>query len=268
MPSRICALFLVVLAALFLACGGGTPSGAPLPAPNSGRQSPAPPASPPTPSPVATERESAVTTEKERAEEERLAAEAKARAEEEAERLEEEMARFEVAALEYHSDNKLRLARGLVQDAKVEKLGGNFRAAERLEDRARERYADIVKDFPGTQAAADAQSLLDGKPPPDRPRPPLPVLPKEVVKTDPHPLLGQHEPTKEKAPAGKTEPATPKTENAKANPAPAPPYPSPAPRVVLPPSSNSGKTVFVRGYTRKDGTHVQAHFRSPPGSKR
>lgn len=30
--------------------------------------------------------------------------------------------------------------------------------------------------------------------------------------------------------------------------------------------SSSGKTVHVRGYTRKDGTHVKAYNRRPPGT--
>ena len=38
-------------------------------------------------------------------------------------------------------------------------------------------------------------------------------------------------------------------------------------QTVSPPASSSGKTVYVRGYTRSNGTHVAGYFRSPPSSK-
>ncbi len=182
-------------------------------------------------------------------------ADARADAEAEAERLEEEMARFEIEAKEYHADNMVRLARRL--------------AAEtfKLED-AVKRYQQIVKDYPGTQAAADAELLLARKPVPDHPRPPYPVLPEGITKTDPHPLLGQYEPPKDKSPPGKTEPAALKTEREKVNPPTPLPDLNPAPPVILPPPRDPGKTVYVRGYTRKDGTYVHPHYRRPPGSKR
>ena len=38
-------------------------------------------------------------------------------------------------------------------------------------------------------------------------------------------------------------------------------------QTISPAASSSGKTVYVRGYTRSNGTHVAGYFRSPPSSK-
>jgi hypothetical protein len=75
---------------------------------------------------------------------------------------------------EYEAARKLSIARRLARGGQEEEAGGNSREAERLRGQAAEHYREIVKSFPGTQAAAEAQALLDGKAPPDRPQPPDP----------------------------------------------------------------------------------------------
>jgi hypothetical protein len=179
----------------------------------------------------------------------RAAAEAKAKADaaamaqEEADRDEAEMVKFEIAAGEDHADTMLRLALRLETEA----FDGP--GADR-------RYRAIIKDFPDTQAAADATQLLKGFKVPERPKPPYPILPAAIVKTDPHPVLGTYQPPPDAKP-------DPKPDQGQATVSRSNPLPQPTGSLKSPPSSGD-KTVFVRGYTRKDGTHVDSHYRSPP----
>jgi hypothetical protein len=116
----------------------------------------------------------------------------------ERERFEKETAAYRAASAEYDAARKLRLARSLVKDVPEEKAKGNFAAAEKLQGKAQGRYSEIVHDFPGTQGAADAQGLLDGKDVAERTLPPLPVPPA------PPSLASDDEPTKTESAASPT----------------------------------------------------------------
>ena len=85
---------------------------------------------------------------------------------------------YRAAKAEFEAARKLKNARRLVEDARVEDARSNPGEADRLRGRAAERYREVLKSFPATQAAADAQVLLEGKELPDRPMPSDPDLAK------------------------------------------------------------------------------------------
>jgi hypothetical protein len=169
------------------------------------------------------------------------------KAQEEAERLEEQMARYTVAALEYHADSMLRIAQGFEEDYREARRRGDLKGMGRAEAILHRRLEAIVTDYAETQAGKDAQALLDHETVPDRPKPVLPTLPVEVAKVEPHPLFGTLPSTSDQ---GASKPATPAS--------------PPAAVVTLPARSDPAKTVFVQGYHRKDGTYVRPHYRRPP----
>jgi hypothetical protein len=78
------------------------------------------------------------------------------------------------STLEYHGAVKLRLIYQIFDDAEAEWARGNQRPAQELERRAKTHLQLLLDRYPGTQAARDAQDLLDGKKPPRRPLPPVP----------------------------------------------------------------------------------------------
>jgi hypothetical protein len=84
---------------------------------------------------------------------------------------------YEHAKAEYDAAKKLALARMLARNAAMKTGAG----AERILEKAKRRYKDIVDAYPGTQAAADAKELLDSGNPPNRPVPPAPVPPPELA---------------------------------------------------------------------------------------
>jgi hypothetical protein len=96
-----------------------------------------------------------------------------------ASRAAKEEAAYRLAKVEFAAARKLKDARRLADDAS-EEVRRNPKEAARLRDLAADRYQEIVKSFPGTQAAADAQKLLDGKAVPDRPLPSVPRQPGPV----------------------------------------------------------------------------------------
>jgi hypothetical protein len=80
---------------------------------------------------------------------------------------------YRMAKAEYDAAHLLRIARRLAKDAKA-----NPQYGEQLFQRVDDRYRQIIRDFPGTQAAVDAQNLLNGLEPPNRPMPPDPDKPR------------------------------------------------------------------------------------------
>jgi hypothetical protein len=186
------------------------------------------------------EQEATARAEAERAELDRLEQERKDKAEKlqaERNRLERE---YRLAAAEYEADKKLRPARALANDAVLERAKGKQSESERLVEKARERFREIISVYPGTQAAADAQELLHGKSPP--PRPALQA---------PEPLPSSAElQEEEQAPAGSSKSTHP---------------PSLGDTRQEKFSGSSPKQVHVGGYTRKDGTQVRPHDRAAPG---
>ena len=89
-----------------------------------------------------------------------------------AERLELEMVFYELAAAEFYASHRVGLARQLIADAKGD---------EKLVQKSRERLFEVIKFYPDTQAASDANQILDGKFVPDRPFPPKPAIPKGIT---------------------------------------------------------------------------------------
>jgi hypothetical protein len=56
---------------------------------------------------------------------------------------------------------KLKLAKMFDEDVLKAQASGDMRAANNLRERAKARYAEIVKQYPNTKAAREAQELLD-----------------------------------------------------------------------------------------------------------
>lgn len=70
---------------------------------------------------------------------------------------------YELAKSEYHGWIELRLARRMEADAPNAEYRGEYREARRMRTLSRERYFDVARIYPGTQAAADAKALIAGK---------------------------------------------------------------------------------------------------------
>jgi hypothetical protein len=192
--------------------------------------------------------------EQKRREEEALKEKEKlARAKEEAERVEQEMIRYELAKAEYHATAKLASTRNLLDAAQKEKKKGNDRESQRLLGKAEDRLGEVVALYPDTEAAADARQILNGKNVPERPIPPPPNLPQLVTANDDDVL----ETLKRPSDASSSKPSAAGTPSSTSAKTPG----SPGPHAV----SSSSKDVYVRGYTRKDGTYVAPHTRAAPG---
>jgi hypothetical protein len=180
--------------------------------------------------------------------------------------LDEQMAEYEVAKAEYHAAEKLRLARQLLLLSHKADANGDGKTAARLSGSVDRWYESIVQFYPETQAAADAERLLDGQEVEDRPMPPLPKLPQGVTaKTD-----DVADKSVRAAAAKKVVSDSPKRKvNRRRDWSPETTFTGggyAGPAGIR--SYGGAKTVHVRSYTRKDGTHVRAHTRSPPGSGR
>jgi hypothetical protein len=96
----------------------------------------------------------------------------------EKERFERETKAYVAAKANYDGACKLKLACRLLEEADGEYLNGRKREGRALKDRAEARLELIVQHYPGTQAAVDAQMLLDGKKVESRPLPPVPIAPR------------------------------------------------------------------------------------------
>jgi hypothetical protein len=142
----------------------------------------------------------------------------------ETERCEAEMIRYELAKDRYHAAGRLNVARRLSMDAEIEKAKGNAREAERLLSRAMDRCRELIDRYPDTEEALDATQILAGKTVPNRPLPPVPVLPKGVTANEEELVVK--------------------------------PKPVPAPN----PPAGPSRAVFVRGYTLPNGTRVAPHY--------
>jgi hypothetical protein len=108
----------------------------------------------------------------------------KAAAKAEAERCETEMVRYEVAKIRYHAAGRLALARTLSRDVEAEKAKGHEPEAERLFNRAKVRFQEVIDNYPDTDAALDAKAILDGNTVPLHPMPPVPILPVGVTASE------------------------------------------------------------------------------------
>jgi hypothetical protein len=235
---------------------------------------------------------------------ERKARERAEREAKERERFDQETAAYRVASAEYDAARKLRLVRSLAKDALEEKANGNFAGAERLLAKAQARYQEIVRDFPGTQGAADAQALLDGKDVAEHALPPLPVPPAPpALAADEAPATDQPKPPNlvwllvqadQSALSGdssvqlRTASGEPRTvtvygrrssartpdlvwvlvseEDAHALADAPASHSAPGDVTVRMSESASPKTVSVHGYYRKNGTYVHSYTRAAPGS--
>ena len=215
-------------------------------------------------------------------------------------RFAKETEAYRTAKTEYDAAVKLKLARTLANEGKDEKGKGHAGEPERLLEMARGRYQEIVKDYPDTAAAKDAQQLLAGAKLAGHDLPPVPVPPapralssQESQSADASRLLwvvveGEDLLQPDEAPSGTSWTLV----EGKGASQKVPVYRS---RVsdgapertqllvkaadarligISPPDSSwtlihgtgTPKTVFVHGYFRRDGTYVRSHFRSPPGS--
>jgi WD40 repeat protein len=65
------------------------------------------------------------------------------------------------AQVEVEAGRKLKLVKQLVDDSKEERRKQNITAANTLTKKAREGFEKLIKDYPGTKAAAEAEELLD-----------------------------------------------------------------------------------------------------------
>lgn len=159
--------------------------------------------------------------------------------------------RYEVEAVEWHARQILKLARQVSADAAEAKATRRLAEAERLEDRALSRYQDIISRYPRTVAAADAKELLDGRQPPEHPDVPKPVPP---VLEDYFPR-GEGETAVVAQQLDADGLLRPRGDQ----------WQVPPSAVFRAPPASHSKPVYVRGYTRSNGTYVPAYFRAAPG---
>jgi hypothetical protein len=127
---------------------------------------------------------------------------------------------------------------------------------------ANRRYREIVKEYPGSQAAKDAKVLLNGgyvalrRSPLEPMRPEAPVEPRLVLPRPPQPVAVEYPPDEDDGSA----PVIAE------NQIPDKDYKSVAGGdYVTPIRLTNGKTVFVRGHFR-NGHYVAPHMRSAPGT--
>jgi hypothetical protein len=174
----------------------------------------------------------------------RAGADAKVRTDaERAEMAEQAMVLYELAKAEFDAAWRLKTGRMLAEAAQERNAREEWRERERLLETAKTIYEEIMRRFPDTRAGEDAAELLAGKDPPHRPIPPKPSLP-TGISADEDELPPNRPPDLAKDSSSRG------------------PVLGGAP--MLGPTGGP-KTVYVRGYTRKDGTYVRPHYRSPPG---
>jgi WD40 repeat protein len=65
------------------------------------------------------------------------------------------------AKMETEAARKLKLVKQIIEDSKEERRKQNFTAANELTKKAKEGFEKLIKDFPGTKAAAEAEKQLD-----------------------------------------------------------------------------------------------------------
>jgi hypothetical protein len=75
--------------------------------------------------------------------------------------LEEARKLLAAGEVEVEGARKLVLAKKLIEESKIEKLRGNTRQANAVIERVKLRLGEIIKTYPKTKAAAEAEELLD-----------------------------------------------------------------------------------------------------------
>jgi hypothetical protein len=168
------------------------------------------------------------------------------------------MLNYELAKAEYHGWLEVRLAKREIDSGKDAEFKGDPGKGYKFALMGRDWLRDISKRYPGTIAADEASILLAGKSIEDRECPPAPKLPIGVKAKEVNVLAKDFDRSR-----SENRPVTSPSD---------PGYSSGSP-VSDPyvPSSNRGSSssgssgdVYVRGYTRKDGTYVAPHYRSRP----
>lgn len=96
----------------------------------------------------------------------------------EIERFEREEEAYKMALASYEGARKLRLAQSLARAAIEESENGNGKMADEIKASAKKHYREILRDYPGTEAATAARLLLDGKTAKEIEVPKLPIKPK------------------------------------------------------------------------------------------
>jgi hypothetical protein len=159
------------------------------------------------------------------------------------------LAKYKIDKTEVEAGRKLKLARIFLD--------------EKQSEIASRRLREIIKDYPDTQAAKDAKIILgDGYVrvrdfSVDPVAPVAPIEPRLVLPTEPlpvpviYPFDDDEEPVKVADESKIPDSDYVTTKNGEYQTA-----------ILL----GNGKTVYVRGYFRSDGTYVQPHMRSQPGS--
>lgn len=160
--------------------------------------------------------------------------------------IEEEMVKYEIAKAEYHGWVQFRLGKRLLDEGKAAELNGRTSEGYKLATSANEWLRDVVKRYPSTLASEEANSVLEGQSVPDRPSPPFPKLPKSVTAKEPDVL------SKEFDKARSDVPVLPRSTSSGSG--------------ISNPSNSASDNdrsglIYVRGYTRKNGTYVAPHYR-------
>lgn len=169
---------------------------------------------------------------------------------------EQSKALFAFRKREYDAALELALARDYLEQSRSKESRGLRTEAQRTLDIAHQRLREIVKNYSATPAADDAKAMLAGKLVEPRKIPALLVRPSEpkeppalVLPNAPERFLVQELPPIAHQPGSHGYAYSRSTE-----------YPTP---VLI----GGGRTVFVKGYFRKDGKYVHSHTRSAPGTK-
>jgi hypothetical protein len=177
-----------------------------------------------------------------------------------------EMRAHDSAKLEYDATAKLAQARGLYDDSKAKAARGVEPEATKLMGFARKRLQEIAQSFPDTQAAKDAKLMLAGKSVAERSLPFIPTKPASLP--DP-PILELPHPPQQLVAVVVEDSHAPQTKSgthASSVPNPAG-FASSLPGITYHPRTPSGSShassgsIYVHGYTRKDGTVVSGYQR-------
>jgi hypothetical protein len=170
------------------------------------------------------------------------------------------MVKYEIAKAEYHGWFEVRLAKKEMDDGKDAELKGNLGEGYALVTSGKSWLMDIMKRYPDSVAADEAALLLAGKSFDDRERPTVPKLPVGIKAKEVNVLAKDFDKNiAENRPV--PYPSSSEYVSGSTN--------STASDVSVPSSSRSsgsgwsGSTgdVYVRGYTRKNGTYVAPHYR-------
>jgi hypothetical protein len=171
---------------------------------------------------------------------------------------EEARAAYEVAKSVYDATRLLSQARGLYDDGQAKVAKSIQPEGDKLLEFADRRFREIIKRYPATDSAKDAKALLARRNLAPRKVPPQPVEPVPPIEPQldvpsPPPVPVIYPPDDDQTNVARSL-ADDDFREVKGG-----DYQTPV-------RSASGKTVYVRGYFRRDGTYVAPHMRSSPGS--